>query len=66
MQTDRTAAEFAQPQGLPGAPLDDADDDARRPPVRALARVVFCFAWLFGLEAFLTASPDDAPTFDRY
>jgi len=68
MQTDRTAAEFAEPQGLPGAPLNDvdADDNARRLPVRALARAAFCFAWLFGLEPFLTASTDDAPKLDRH
>lgn len=65
MQTDRTAAEFAQPQGLSGA-LHDADGDARRPPVRALARAAFCFAWVFGLEPFLTASTDNAPKLGRH
>jgi hypothetical protein len=65
MRSDRTPADFAQPQPLPGAPLDDADD-ARQPPVRALTRVAFCFAWLFGLEPFLTASSDDATRLDRH
>jgi len=65
MRSDHTADEFTQPHALPGAPLDDAADDAWRPPVRALARATFCFAWLFGLEAFLMTSPDDATRLDR-
>jgi hypothetical protein len=60
MRTDQTAAELAQPQALPGASLDDTSEALPQPPVRALTRVAFCFAWLFGLEPFLTASPDDA------
>lgn len=59
MQTDQTAAELAQPQALPGA-LDDASEDPPQPPMRPLTRVALCFAWLFGLEPFLAASPDDA------
>jgi hypothetical protein len=64
MQTDQTAAELAQPQALPGV-LDDANEDPPQPPMRALTRVAFCFAWLFGLEPFLAASPDDAVDWRR-
>ncbi|EEA01768.1 conserved hypothetical protein [Burkholderia sp. H160] len=61
MRTDETAAESAQPQALPEASLNlDAHEVLPRPPVRVLTRIAFCFAWLFGLEPFLTASPDDA------
>ncbi|WP_233856344.1 hypothetical protein [Paraburkholderia sp. HD33-4] len=60
MRTDHTAAELAQPQPLPGASLDDANEALPQPPVRALTRIAFCFAWLFGLEPFLAASSDDA------
>jgi hypothetical protein len=68
MRTDQTAAELAQPQALPGASLDDAGEDLPQPPTQALTRVAFWFAWLFGLEAFLSASPDDAAgsRLDRY
>uniref|UniRef100_UPI0039E413ED hypothetical protein n=1 Tax=Paraburkholderia sp. TaxID=1926495 RepID=UPI0039E413ED len=66
MRSDRTAAEFAQPQPLPGALLDDAGENVRRRPARALTRVAFCFAWLFGLEPFLTVSSDEATRLDRH
>jgi hypothetical protein len=59
MRTDQTVVELAQSQPLPGASLDDASEDVPQPPVQALTRVAFWFAWLFGLEPFLTASPDD-------
>jgi hypothetical protein len=59
MRTDQSAAELAKPQPLPAASLDEADEGEAQPPVRALTRVAFCFAWLFGLEPFLTASSDD-------
>jgi hypothetical protein len=39
-------------------PLDDSAGNAPRRHVSALARVTFCFAWLFGLEPFLTAPAD--------
>jgi hypothetical protein len=37
--------------------LDAADASVPQNPVPALTRVTFCFAWLFGLEPFLTATP---------
>lgn len=61
MRPDHTAAEFAQPQPQPvlASSLDTVDDIAPQKPLRALTRVTFCFAWLFGLEAFLASSIDD-------
>jgi hypothetical protein len=63
MRSDHTAAEFVQPQAQPllASSLDTVDDIAPQKPMRALTRVTFCFAWLFGLEAFLAGSADDAP-----
>ena len=60
MRSDQTIAELTQPQALPAAPLGDANEDVPRPRVRALTRVAFCFAWLFGLDPFLTSSDDAA------
>ena len=65
MRSDHTATELAQSQPplaplTPLAmPLDGAGDTGSRKQVGALARVTFCFAWLFGLEPFLTGQPDD-------
>jgi hypothetical protein len=61
MRSDHTAAEFAQPQPQPvlASPLHAADDTTPQEPMRVLTRVTFCFAWLFGLEAFLTGYADD-------
>jgi hypothetical protein len=49
-------------------PLGDAGESASRQPASAFARVTFCFAWLFGLEPFLTGSADDLrrSTLDRH
>ncbi|MGF6572323.1 hypothetical protein SAMN05443245_3456 [Paraburkholderia fungorum] len=70
MRSDHTAAEFAQPQPQPvlATPLQAADEITSQEPMRLLTRVTFCFAWLFGLEAFLTGYADDAPrsTLDRH
>jgi hypothetical protein len=40
--------------------MDSADEPAPPRHASAFTRVTFCFAWLFGLEAFLTGAPDDA------
>lgn len=60
MRSDHTAAEFTQPQPQPmlATPLQ-ATDEITQEPMRVLTRVTFCFAWLFGLEAFLTGYADD-------
>ncbi|MFM0202715.1 hypothetical protein PQR53_22915 [Paraburkholderia fungorum] len=61
MRPDHTAHDFAQPQPVLATPMEDAD---RSPPQRrfnALNRATFCFAWLFGLEPFLTATVDEVP-----
>ncbi|CAD6552115.1 hypothetical protein [Paraburkholderia metrosideri] len=59
MRPDHTAAEFAQPQTMLATPLDAPNEIAPQKPMRALTRVTFCFAWLFGLEPFLTGSADE-------
>ncbi|CAB3806881.1 hypothetical protein LMG28614_06488 [Paraburkholderia ultramafica] len=59
MRSDHTAAELTQAQAPPAMPLDNARESVSKRQVRALARVTFCFAWLFGLEPFLTGPPDD-------
>jgi hypothetical protein len=61
MQPDHTATEFAQPQPLLSTSVDGSESGVPQRPVRALTRITFCFAWLFGLEPFLTGSADDAP-----
>jgi hypothetical protein len=60
MQPDHTATELAQPQPLLPTSLDIPEERAPQPPIRALTRITFCFAWLFGLEAFLIGSTEDA------
>lgn len=62
MRSDHTAAEFAQPQpqSVLSTPLQAADEIATQAPMRMLTRATFCFAWLFGLEPFLTGYADDA------
>ncbi|WP_259295161.1 hypothetical protein [Paraburkholderia sp. DHOC27] len=64
MRPDHTADYTASPSLLPLAPptLDiDASVDGghAQTPARPLARITFCFAWLFGLEAFLSAGATD-------
>jgi hypothetical protein len=59
MRSDHTATEVATPQPPPTAPLDGAGESVSHREIRALARVTFCFAWLFGLEPFLTGAADD-------
>ncbi|WNC92799.1 hypothetical protein RI103_31805 [Paraburkholderia sp. FT54] len=68
MRPDQTATEFAQTQPLLATRVDGVAESAPQRPVSALARVTFCFAWLFGLEPFLTGSGDEMPRsrFDRH
>ncbi|KAA1011598.1 hypothetical protein FVF58_13955 [Paraburkholderia panacisoli] len=61
MRSDHTATELATPQPPLASPLDDAGESVSHREIRALARVTFCFAWLFGLEPFLTGTADDVP-----
>jgi hypothetical protein len=65
MRSDHTATEMAPPPAPPGRPLDNAGDGVSQKPVRGLARVVFCFAWLFGLDPFLTGAADNKPRSKR-
>ncbi|WP_345815427.1 hypothetical protein AAGS40_23800 [Paraburkholderia sp. PREW-6R] len=61
MQPDHTATEFAQAQPLLVTPLDGVVGTVPRPRAGALTRVTFCFAWLFGLEPFLSNGAEDSP-----
>lgn len=61
MRPDHTATELATPQRPLAASLDHVGERAPHREIRALERVTFCFAWLFGLEPFLTGPADDVP-----
>ncbi|MFM0171387.1 hypothetical protein [Paraburkholderia sediminicola] len=61
MRPDHTATEFVQTQPLLATPLEGGGESAPRRQISTLARVTFCFAWLFGLEPFLTGSGDETP-----
>jgi hypothetical protein len=54
MQPDQTATEFPQAQPLLASPLAGVSERAAHRQIGLLAQVTFCFAWLFGLEPFLT------------
>ncbi|MFL9965762.1 hypothetical protein PQR02_33015 [Paraburkholderia sediminicola] len=59
MRSDHTGAELAPPQSPLAAAIDDAGESVSPKEIRALARVTFSFAWLFGLEPFLTGAADE-------
>ncbi|WP_027802185.1 hypothetical protein [Paraburkholderia dilworthii] len=59
MRPDQTATEFSQHQPLLVTPLSDVSQRAPHRQLGLFARVTFCFAWLFGLEPFLTGAADD-------
>ncbi|WGS54399.1 hypothetical protein LFL96_25640 [Paraburkholderia sp. D15] len=61
MRPDHTATDYVSAQPLLPSPLDGIEVMPRK-RVPALTRITFCFAWLFGLEAFLTGSVDDVPS----
>jgi hypothetical protein len=69
MRPHHTVTEFCQNQPLLATPIANAGagERTRRRPPRVLAHVTFCFAWLFGLEPFLTGASDDESRagFDR-
>ncbi|MCC8396710.1 hypothetical protein LJ656_29385 [Paraburkholderia sp. MMS20-SJTR3] len=60
MRSDHTTADLTEPQPAPGPSLENAAAPLSRPPMRMLTRVAFCFAWLFGLEPFLSAASEDS------
>ncbi|CAD6552485.1 hypothetical protein LMG28727_05372 [Paraburkholderia kirstenboschensis] len=68
MQPDQTATEFSQSQPLLATSLAGVSERAPHRQIGLLARVTFCFAWLFGLEPFLTgvASDPSQPGRDRH
>ncbi|MBW9107570.1 hypothetical protein JNB89_27890 [Paraburkholderia phenoliruptrix] len=61
MRHDQPATDFTQPEPILAAPLSGVVERAPQRPLRLLARVTFCFAWLFGLEPFLTGAVNDSP-----
>lgn len=61
MHPDHTATEFAQTPSLLATPLEGAGESTPQRQIGALARVTFCFAWLFGLEPFLTGAVGEMP-----
>lgn len=61
MRPDHTATEYAQTSSLLATPLEGAGESMPQPQISTLARVTFCFAWLFGLEPFLTGLGDEPP-----
>ena len=66
MRPDHTAADYASPHPvLPLAP-PEANAEASRSQRHggSLARVTFCFAWLFGLEAFLAGGVPESTGLD--
>lgn len=60
MRPDHTATEFVQTPSLLATPLESATESVPHRQINAFARVTFCFAWLFGLEPFLTGAGDEA------
>lgn len=61
MRPDHTADEFVQTQNLLPTSPEIERAGMPRPRISALSRVTFCFAWLFGLEPFLTGSAGEMP-----
>jgi len=61
MRPDHTVTEFASPQPLLGSSVEDGGEAVPRSRTSVLSRATFCFAWLFGLEAFLNSSADEMP-----
>ena len=60
MRPNHTATDFAPPQPLLATPMDATDEAAPSRHASAFTRATFCFAWLFGLEPFLTGSANEA------
>ncbi|MEC5409650.1 hypothetical protein VOM14_29375 [Paraburkholderia sp. MPAMCS5] len=62
MRPHHTVSELSKSQPILVTPLPGAGAQAReRRRRRTLTRATFYFAWLFGLEPFLTGTGDDAP-----
>ncbi|MDR6478792.1 type IV secretory pathway VirB2 component (pilin) [Burkholderia sp. OAS925] len=62
MPQDQTAIEFSQSQPVLVTPLHGVVDGAPSRQLSLLACITFCFAWLFGLEPFLTGAADNPTT----
>ncbi|PQV46421.1 hypothetical protein [Paraburkholderia sp. BL21I4N1] len=61
MRPDHTVTEFVPPQSLLASSVEDGGEAVPRRQISVLTRATFCFAWLFGLEPFLSASADEVP-----
>ncbi len=61
MRPDHTATDFVPHPALLASPSDAVDDESEPTrQVSAFTRATFCFAWLFGLEPFLTGAASEA------
>ncbi|MGF6774787.1 hypothetical protein P3T18_007308 [Paraburkholderia sp. GAS199] len=62
------AADFVSPSPLLATPADAVADTELPQRTSAFTRMTFCFAWLFGLEPFLTGTSNEMPrsSFDRH
>ncbi|EIF35653.1 hypothetical protein BCh11DRAFT_03479 [Burkholderia sp. Ch1-1] len=56
MRPDHRATDIAQTSSVLATPLEGVGESVPQRQISALARVAFCFAWLFGLEPFLTGA----------
>ena len=61
MRPDHAATDIVPHQSLLASPFEDLDDEGESPrQTGAFSRITFCFAWLFGLEPFLSGAVTDA------
>jgi hypothetical protein len=61
MRPNHTIANYAASRSGPPVTPPELAGEAQPVPPRPLTRVTFCFAWLFGLEPFLTGSTAEPP-----
>jgi hypothetical protein len=61
MRPDHTATELVPAQPSLAALLEGDGNSLPAQQMGALARITFCFAWLFGLEPFLTGTVGETP-----
>lgn len=67
MQPDHIATDFAVREPALATPLAPAEAPLESQPRSSVfTRMTFCFAWLFGLEPFLTAPDASHSRLDRH
>jgi hypothetical protein len=66
MRPDHTAVDCLPPRPVLPLASPEASDEASRSQRHggSLARMTFCFAWLFGLEAFLASGTTEPSSLD--